>query len=102
MARWPASREFGEQVKWVRFSDDVQGQENGQNEEDSDLQIKYQDENGRWRTEPTDTTSKTLALRILAEKELGLATLRLLVNHGVPQSWTLHHSLNFEIATSPR
>ena len=35
--------------------------------------IKYQDETGRWRTEPTDTTSKTIALRILAEKELALA-----------------------------
>ena len=36
--------------------------------------IKYLDENGRWRTEPTDTTSKTIALRILAEKETALAT----------------------------
>src|SRR6516162_4485573 len=35
--------------------------------------IKYRDETGRWRTEPTDTTSKTLALRILAEKELALS-----------------------------
>ena len=48
--------------------------------------IKYPDENGRWRTEPTDTTSKTLALRILAEKELGLANPPATREPGVPQA----------------
>ncbi|MFO0892823.1 MAG: hypothetical protein U0790_27240 [Isosphaeraceae bacterium] len=32
--------------------------------------IKYLDEAGRWRTEPTETTSRSVAQRILAEREL--------------------------------
>ncbi len=36
--------------------------------------IKYLDVNGCWHTEPTETTSKTVALRILAERELQVRT----------------------------